>query len=410
MKQHWAIFIQNDSNKEKLIDQILNSSLPQELSYFKGLKGVLFSKISVDKYIDKEERHGAKIIAKDKEQPLQTMSSGEQKKALLKNLLKAKVDYIILDNPFDNLDSDAQQALKTTLTKRANQTAFIQLISRKSDLLPFISNFSSLDKNKLQFHKDLKSISASTYPVLFKGKIPLPLDTVTKTDDVLVHFKDVQVSFGKKKVLKYINWQIKQGEFWQLIGKNGSGKTTLLSMITGENSKGFGQELFFFGKKKGSGETIWDIKKHIGYFTPSMTNKFTGHHSIEAMIISGFNDSVGLYIKPTESQIRITKEWLELIDLWKDKDTQFHELSMGQKRLVMTIRAMIKHPKLLILDEPTAGLDDSSAKLLVALVNKIAKESNTATIFVSHRKEEGLKPQYVYKLQRTNEGSIGKVL
>jgi len=244
----------------------------------------------------------------------------------------------------------------------------------------------------------------------FKGGIPAALSPLKFDNDILIQLKNVTVNFGNKTVLQKINWTIKKREFWQLVGKNGSGKTTLLSMITGDNPKGYGQELFLFGKKKGSGESIWDIKKNIGYFTPSMTDKFTGYHTIENMLISGLNDSIGLYITPTEAQLRVAKQWLQLINLWEKKETQFNDLSMGQKRLVMTTRAMIKHPLLLILDEPTAGLDDASAKLLVELVNKIARESDTATIFVSHRKEPGLNPDLIYELEMSERGSTGRVI
>src|SRR5690606_9277785 len=211
-------------------------------------------------------------------------------------------------------------------------------------------------------------------------------------------------------ILKNINWKIRSGSFWQLIGKNGSGKTTLLSMIIGENNKGYGQELYIFGKKKGSGESIWDIKKNIGYFTPSMVDKFSGHHSAINMLISGLTDSVGLYLRPTEVQLQLAKEWLRLINMLDLKDVYFHDLSMGQQRLLMTVRAMIKHPPLLILDEPTAGLDDQSAALFVALTNKIAEESRTAIIFVSHREEPGLRPQYIFQLEQTEQGSEGKIV
>lgn len=410
MRQHWGIFIVNDSNKTKLLEQLLKGNLPQRLSFLKELQGALFSKIVLDKLMDAEDRHGTKRIAKETEQSLRTMSSGEQKKALLNYLLNDSPDYIILDNPFDNLDIASQELLANTLKERADKTTFIQIISRKSDLLPFISNFAHLNKEHLSFEVTIEKNSQLEALKEFTGKIPSPLKPIIFDQNNLINFKDVTVRFGNKTVLQHINWQIKKGDFWQLIGKNGSGKTTMLSMITGENPKGYGQELFLFGKKKGSGETIWDIKKKIGYFTPAMTDKFTGYHTVENMLISGFNDSIGLYIKPTEAQLRLTKEWLLLLDLWELKDMLFHSLSMGQKRLVMTTRAMIKHPLLLILDEPTAGLDDVSAKLVVALVNKIARESNTATIFVSHRSEAGLNPDFIYTLQMTTEGSIGKVL
>jgi len=404
--KHWAIFITNDSNKSKLLNDLLKGNV-SALSFLKDLKGALFSKLAVEQLIAKEERHGVKIITKDKKQSLRTMSSGEQKKALLNHLLKVNPDFIVLDNPFDNLDSSSQKKLVEILDDRSKQIIFIQILSRKNDLLPFITNYAFLKKDELTIHLNMKDIFTTKINSNFNGNIPPPLYPIEFEQDHLIQLKDVTIRFGDKTVLQHINWTIKKGEFWQLVGKNGSGKTTILSMITGENPKGYGQELFLFGKKKGSGESIWDIKNKIGYFTPAMTDKFTGYHTIENMLISGLNDSIGLYMKPTESQLRLAKDWLKLINLLDRKDTLFNNLSMGQKRLVMTTRAMIKHPLLLILDEPTAGLDDDSARLLVELVNKIARESDTATIFVSHRKEPGLNPDFVYELKMSEKGSSG---
>jgi molybdate transport system ATP-binding protein len=408
-RQHTAIFTTNESNTSKLIRNIIEGSLP-ELSFLKGLHGALFSIITLNEFIDEEERHGTKLLTQAKQQTLKTMSSGEQKKALLNHLFIQRPDYIILDNPFDNLDLESQQELATRLKKTSSEILFIQIISRKADLVPFISNYFVLSNEKLVLQQNMDDLFLSEENSAFNGAIPAPLQAIEFPQELLIELKDVTVQFSKKTVIRNINWQINKGELWQLIGENGSGKTTLLSMLTGENPKGYGQELFLFGRKKGSGESIWDIKEKIGYFTPSMTDKFTGLHSIENMLISGFNDSIGLYVKPSEAQLRLTKEWLELLDLWDTKDTLFHLLSIGQKRLIMTTRAMIKHPLLLILDEPTAGLDDSSSRLLVALINKIAKESSTATIFVSHRKEPGLNPDYIFVLEKSESGSTGKAI
>ena len=218
------------------------------------------------------------------------------------------------------------------------------------------------------------------------------------------------MAYGEKAVLHNINWDIKAGEYWELAGKNGSGKTTILSMITGDNPKGYGQEIFLFGTKKGSGESIWDIKKKIGYFTPAMIDRFRGYHSLENMLISGILDSIGLYVIPSAAQIRLAQQWLAMVGLDQKKDSYFHDLSLGHQRLIMCIRAMIKHPLLLILDEPTAGLDDSSASMVVSLVNKMAKESDTTIIFVSHRQEPGLNPQHVFHLTLSEQGSTGQIL
>lgn len=407
--EHWAVFINNESHKSAFIRAVLNGQPPKALNAFKDRNGSLFSKLAIERFIDEEDRHGNKIITKDHEQSLRSMSSGEQKKALLHYLLAKQPEFMILDNPFDNLDIDSQEKLTLTLAAESIRTVFVLLISRRVDLLPFIMNYAILDKLELKVQYDLNSIGPQLMAEPFSGKIPEPPQKWKYTTNELITLQNINVRFGNKPILQDICWTIKKGAFWQLIGKNGSGKTTLLSMITGENPKGYGQELYLFGRKKGSGESIWDIKRKIGYFTPAMTDKFTGYHSVENMIISGLNDSIGLYIKPSEAQQRLAKEWLELIGMWPSRDRHFHDLSMGQKRLVMTVRAMIKHPTLLILDEPTAGLDDTSAALLVALVNKMARESAIATIFVSHRKEPGLDPDQVFELQLHEKGSKGVI-
>ncbi|WP_209404300.1 ATP-binding cassette domain-containing protein [Pseudozobellia sp. WGM2] len=409
-KKHWAIFIDNTSNKNQLIDTLLQGKAGLNFNVFNNSKGGLYAKKVLDKYIDEEDRHDTRIIDTNKDQSLKSMSSGEQKKALLNHLLKSNLDFLILDNPFDNIDIESQERLQSLLLDASEKISIVQLISRKVDLLPFIENFASLEDSNLIFYKNKSEALETNLNSVFDGEIPQPEKSYEIKDDVLIRLDGVEVKYGKKPILNHIQWTIKKGEFWELRGNNGSGKTTILSMITGDNPKGYGQELFIFGHKKGSGESVWEIKKLIGYFTPSITDKFTGYHSVEHMIISGLTDSIGLYVRPTEVQLRLAKEWLKLIDLWDVKDKLFHDLTMGQKRLIMCARAMIKHPPLLILDEPTAGLDDASAMLFVSLVNKFAKESTTTTVFVSHRKEPGLKPDYIYRLDMSKNGSTGRVL
>ncbi len=404
---HWAVFINNTSDKSHFIEGLLSGLMPKELEVFKGLKGGLFSKIALDKLIDEESRHGKIDVTGESLQSLQSMSSGEQKKVLLRHVLNSKPDFIILDNPFDNLDKDTQIDLKQVLSTIRKDVAIIQIISRKDDLLPFIINYSLLNKRELVVTEKSAIISNEQPLVHFNDSIPKPLKPIEYDYDTLIELKGVNVSYNKKPIVKDINWKIGKGEFWELSGKNGSGKTTLLTMITGENPKGYGQDLFLFGYKKGSGESIWDIKKNIGYFTPSMTDKFLGYHTVHNMMISGIMDSIGLYVRPTEAQLRIAKEWLQLINMWHLKDIYFHDLTMGQQRMLMTTRAMVKHPLLLILDEPTAGLDDTSAELLISLVNKMSKESDTSIIFVSHRQEAGLRPDYRFMLITGENGSIG---
>lgn len=409
-KQHWAVFIDNQSNTQGLIQQLLaEAKPPQGLEALKGLKGALFSKLALDDFIEEEVRHDQKFLTPATSQSLQSMSSGERKKALLNYILETKPNFLILDNPFDNLDQDSQQQIKGVLTNISRHTVIIQLISRSADLLPFVTNYSRLDLNDFLVISDLSLIENKINKVFYRD-VPQALNRFNYSHEHLIRFKNVSVHYEEKPILKNINWLIRKGEFWELSGKNGSGKTTLLSMVTGDNPKAYGQDIFLFGTRKGSGESVWDIKKNIGYFTPAMVDRFRGYHSLENMLISGLLDSIGLYIKPSQAQLRVAREWLALVNMEDKKDCYFHDLSLGQQRLIMCIRAMIKHPLLLILDEPTAGLDDASAALVVALVNKMADESQTTIVFVSHRKEPELKSHFVYQLELTPEGSIGKVM
>ncbi len=405
---HWAIFTENTTPTGPLVDRLLNGPLPDELDTLSGSKGALFSSSEVLRWMEEELRHDRKVLTRESSQSLQSMSSGERKKALFRYLLSQKPAYIILDNAFDNLDPSARRELTQKLTELSGTTSLIQILSRKADLLPFISRFANWREGMLDWtDKEEPSLDDS---MPFPHALPPPPSDSGFDGKTLVELRQVCVSFRDKKVLHQISWQISRGDFWELRGANGSGKTTLLSLITGDSPKAYGQEIYLFGQKKGMGESVWDLKQHIGYITPSLTDRFRGYHTLEHMLISGLVDSIGLYIQPTEKQVELARAWLELLGLSDSKDRYFHDLSKGQQRLVMCARAMIKHPLLLILDEPTADLDDRAAELVVHLVNKMGLESETAIIFVSHRKEPGLKPSSILELFPTEDGSVGNIL
>ena len=409
---HYTILIDSKSDTNTFIGKLLEGNLTLDLAGLKQKKGALFSRSQLAYFLDKEERHGLKIITKETQQSLLTMSSGERKKIFLNYLLKDNPEFLILVNPYDNLDKNYQKELKERLIALSNSVLLIQILSRKEDILPLNSHFARLDRNNLVRYKSKEDflISNPQAKTNFSNhNIPKALKTQTFKGKEFVKLKNVSVSYHQKPILSNINWTINRGDFWQLKGPNGSGKTTLLSMITGDNQKAYGQDIKLFGLKKGSGESVWDIKKHIGYFTPAMTDKFRGYHTLENMLISGLHDSVGLYVKPTEIEKRLAAQWLQLLNLTAKKDYYFHQLSTSEKRLLMTARAMIKHPPLLLLDEPTAGLDDYDATLFISLVNKISKESDTAIIFVSHREEKGLLTKSIIELKRGDKGSQGVI-
>ncbi len=410
--KHYAIVITADSNYNDVVNNLKNGSLLEGIISLPAGEGALYAHYSIDKMIQEELLHDSFKINTANNKTLKSMSSGEQKKALLQYIINKKPAFIIIDNVFDNLDTSAQGYILTTLQQVSSTTLIIQIFSRVKDILPFITTAVIIKNNKVvkqePINKYVKEKSLTLNEV-FKTTIPPPLQICKLPGEPLVQLINVNVSYNDRPIINNINWTICAGEFWQLSGPNGSGKSTMLSLITGDNPKGYGQNIVLFGMQKGTGETVWDIKQHIGYLTPNMTQFFPRLDTVENMVLSGFYDSVGLYTKPGELQIKLAREWLNTIDLFAERNTPFCFLPLGKQLMVLVARAMVKHPPLLILDEPTSGLDDKSIQIFTSLINKIATESKTAILYVSHQKEEGLNPKYLYKLLPGNSGSTGIV-
>jgi molybdate transport system ATP-binding protein len=404
--KHCAIYLAGQLNKDQIVQEVYSSRMAIPGHDIQNAKGALYSTLTINDFIKEELIHEHFDVATENKVSLVTSSGGQQKKALLNYLLSTNPEFLIIDGVFDNLDITSQQQIIIRLQAISSGVKIIQILNRKKDILPFITDVFSIKSRLLVEGWDKESQTKSTH---FTGTIPAPIHEYPMQQNPLVQFNNVNVNYNEVAIIKNICWQINKGEFWQLIGPNGSGKTTMLSMIYGDNPKAYGQDLILFGKRKGTGESVWEIKEKIGYFSSSITQQFDRLDTLEQMIISGFNDSIGLYIHPTDLQIQQAAAWLKLLNLHEQRKQLFRNFSMAQQRLILIARAMVKHPPLLILDEPTAGIDDESAALFTALVNKIAAESNTAILYVSHREEQGLQPKYIFELEPGSDGSAGKV-
>ncbi|WP_297099743.1 ATP-binding cassette domain-containing protein [uncultured Draconibacterium sp.] len=413
MHKHVALNGDDLAMDSAFMKQLLKGESTEHFPELQGKKGVLFSNTTLAKFIEDEFRHDNFELTQNYGRSIRTLSSGEQKKALLEYLMAKQPDFIILDNPFDALDVESVKQLKVRLETIATKMPVILVFKRKSDLLPFIKHAMRVDNGRVVYSDSIKQYLEKYEPeveVHFAIEIPGPLHEEEVKYNELIILSDVSVHYQERQILNNINWIIKAGEFWQLKGPNGSGKTTILTMINGDNPKAFGQNIELFGRRKGTGESVWEIKKKIGYFTPSMMELFKRRHTAEQMVISGFHDSIGLYHRPSEIQKHVANKWLKVLGLENKGGHTFIELSQVHRRMVLIARAMVKHPPLLILDEPSTGLDDKSAALLSALINKIADESQTAILYVSHRTEPDLRPQFVFELVPGENGSVGEVV
>ncbi|TXD49068.1 ATP-binding cassette domain-containing protein [Polaribacter sp. IC073] len=404
---HFAIKNKSLSTKSIFLENILNDR--HNLSHLKNKKGLLFSNSVLEKFIEKEARHQTLTLTIKENRGIRTFSSGEQKKALLAYLIQQKPHFLILDSPFESLDSNAISNLEKTLLTLASEIVLIQLFNREEEITSIITHVLEVEKDVIISTTPIEKYNFTENNVVFKGEVPKAINCYDNIPKQLVSFKNVSVNYDENCVLKNINWTINKNEFWQLIGPNGSGKTTILSMIYGNNIKAYGQEVYLFGKKKGSGESVWDIKQKIGYFSPVLLELFERKVTILEMMLSGFFDSIGLYNTPTTLQVKIAEDWMLLLGLDNNKNSFFQNVSTTKQRLILIARAMIKHPPLLILDEPLINLDNQGTEIVVTLINKIALESDTTVLFVSHRSVKNLQPNYTYELMPSKKGSLGRV-
>ena len=369
-----------------------------------------FTEDSIKELLLEESKRDTSVFLDREGQTLRSMSSGERKVALFHYLLLQNLEILIVENFFEHLDVKNRTILEKCLDDAMKTITVIQIVRKKTDLFSFVKALFVVGRmNELMsFSESVDSFFSSSKDLIQEVSIP---DTTTNYEydyKNFVKLTDVNVCFLEKPIIKNINWEIKLGEFWQLIGENGTGKTTLLSLITGDSHKAYGQDIILFDKLKGTEENVWEIKQKIGCFTPNITELFNKRHSALHMILSGFYDSVGLYVKPLDYHISLAKEWLELIGMSAKGNKTFATLSLSEQRLVLIARAMVKHPPLLILDEPTSGLNEENTSLIVNLINKISSETKTTIIYVSHLMEKGLIPDKTFKLTRTAFGSEGK--
>jgi molybdate transport system ATP-binding protein len=196
--------------------------------------------------------------------------------------------------------------------------------------------------------------------------------------------KDVRIVYGDKLVLDGINWEVKKGDCWAISGHNGSGKSTLLSLINGDNPQAFANNIWLFDKRKGSGESIWDIKKKIGYISPELHHYFDAGSNCLDIVASGLFDTMGLFRKLSEDQLSLVRRWMELLHIRQFEEAMFQRLSDSEQRRILLARALVKNPPMLILDEPCQGMDDRETKEFILIVDRICTELSKTLIYVTH--------------------------
>lgn len=328
------------------------------------------------------------------------LSTGETRKTLLCRALMAQPDLLILDEPFDGLDVNSRTQLATLLGELSLRGYTVVLVLNRFDEIPgFIEQVGVLADCTLTSQGPRQQVMADALVAQLAHSENLNGLTLPETEDPtqvirlpddrpLIVLRDGVVSYNDRPILNQLSWQVNPGEHWQIVGPNGAGKSTLLSLITGDHPQGYSNDLTLFGRRRGSGETIWDIKRHIGYVSSSLHLDYRVSSSVRNVILSGFFDSIGIYQAVSDRQHQLTSQWLALLGLSAMGDAPFHSLSWGQQRLTLIARALVKHPALLILDEPLQGLDPLNRQLVRRFVDVLIQQGSTQLLFVSHHAED----------------------
>lgn len=327
-----------------------------------------------------------------REESLLKLSNGETRRMAIAAGLMRQPDIFLMDHPTTGLDIESRAAFGEIINAIQKEGVQILITCNPQDIPSGIQKICLLDQHgitKIWHSADFSPMSNHIGEKawdweLFQSLLPQK----NASDDPLVVLEKVTISYQEKIILDAVNWEIQAGERWLLKGVNGSGKSTLISLLIGENPQAYSQNIWLFGRKRGTGESIWDIKKPTGFVAPELVRFFPSNQTCRKVILSGLFDTMGLFKKVNAEEEELALKWMKVFELENVAEHPIQRISLDQQRWALLARALIKKPRLLILDEASQGLDLAQRKLFTQTVQKLCELSGISLIFVSHYPED----------------------
>ena len=319
-----------------------------------------------------------------------TLSSGELRKFQIARALFSRPRVLILDNPFIGLDAQTRDQLSDLLGRLASSwKLMIILVMSRWEVMPaFINRIIPINEIKLpdaisrqdEIRESILSLPDKEFPK--GGFYP------SEEGSCILKFNNITIRYDTRTILKDFSWTVHEGERWAITGQNGAGKSTLLSLVCADNPQAYACDMEIFGHKRGTGESIWDIKKHIGYVSPEMHRSYQKNITALEVVASGLFDTVGLYMHPDSDQLERSMWWMKIFQIEDLASRSYLRLSSGEQRLCLLARAFVKDPELIILDEPMHGLDYKNMYIVQKIIDIFASRSRKTLLMVSHYASE----------------------
>ena len=337
------------------------------------------------------------------------LSNGETKRLLIAAALLKNPVLLLLDSPLTGLDAETRAAFNKIMNQIVASGITIIMATSADEIPDAITHVAVLDNGKITKKIKKGNCDPNQFAALYDDVINevevsalLNVGQPKKSYEYMVKMHEVSIKYGDKTVLNKINWQIKPGERWALLGPNGAGKSTLLSLINGDNPQAYANDIILFDRKRGTGETIWDIKSHIGFVSPELHQYFPTDNSCLQVIESGYYDTLGLFRPSAKSKVETALSWMKALEIEKYAHLLLKNVPSSVQRLCLLARALVKNPDLLILDEPCQGMDNHQQRHFKKLLAAICRLSNVTLIYVTHYQQEI--PDSVMKVLRLEKG------